>query len=51
MAMPPPSQVCVCVCVCVCYQSLALHQSDLGPEVRDGHGDGFPIKAVRGIPY
>lgn len=28
------------------YQSLALHQSDLSPEVGDGHGDGFPIESI-----
>lgn len=37
--------------VSVCYQSLAFHQSDLSPEVRDGHGDGFPVEAIWGIPH
>lgn len=33
------------------YQRLALQQRDLGPEVTDGHGDGFPVEAVGRVPH
>lgn len=45
------SQWCFDLQVCVFYQSLALHKCDLGPEVGDGHCDGFAIEAVWGIPH
>ena len=37
--------------VCVRYQSLALHQGNLSPEVGDAHSDGFSIEAIRGVPH
>lgn len=33
------------------YQSLALHECDLSPEVSNGHSNGFPIETIRGVPH
>ncbi len=35
----------------VIYQSLALHERDLSPEVRYSHSNGFPIETIRGVPH
>lgn len=33
------------------YQSLALHECDLRPEVSNAHSNGFPIETIRGVPH
>jgi len=33
------------------YQSLALHECDLSPEISNGHSNGFPIETIRRVPH
>lgn len=33
------------------YQSLALHERDLSPEVSDAHSNSFPIETIRRVPH